>query len=180
LAGRIALSGDVETQHDDPYNLKRFVDAQSRVFEQALSELRMGEKRSHWMWFVFPQIVGLGRSETARRFAIASRDEAKAYLRSPVLGPRLRQCARTVCLVEGRSAHDIFNNPDEMKFHSSMTLFANVAADKRVFEEALEKYFRGRPDILTLRKLAELGDGVGETGSDGLAPRRRGPGEERE
>ena len=139
-----------------PEDLERFVMAQAPIIDDVRRELRDGRKRSHWMWFIFPQIAGLGRSETARMFAISSRGEAEAYLRHPVLGPRLQTCSRAVCLVEGRSAHDIFGDPDELKFRSSMTLFANVAVDDSVFEEALEKYFGGRPDILTLRKLAEL------------------------
>ena len=137
----------------DPYDLRRFVDAQAPVFEQVRAELREGRKRSHWMWFVFPQIAGLGRSETARRYAIASREEAEAYLRHPVLGPRLRECARLVVLVEGRSIAQIFGAPDDMKFRSSMTLFARSTADNAVFEEALRKYFEGKPDPATLERL---------------------------
>lgn len=148
---KFALS---DARNDDPYDLKRFVDAQDRVFTQVLLELHKGEKVGHWMWFVFPQIAGLGRSQTARIFAISSRREAEAYLQHPVLGPRLRECSRAVSRVEGRSAHDIFGDPDELKFRSSMTLFANVAADKRVFGEALERFFGGRPDAFTLQKLA--------------------------
>jgi uncharacterized protein (DUF1810 family) len=144
---------------DDPYNLARFVAAQEPVFAQALLELRRGEKVGHWMWFIFPQIAGLGRSQTAQTFAISSRQEAEAYLQHPVLGPRLRECSRAANLIEGRSAREIFDDPDELKFRSSMTLFANVATDKSVFEEALEKYFGGRPDVATLRKLAELDQG---------------------
>lgn len=138
---------------NDPHNLKRFVDAQDRVFDQALSELRAGRKTGHWMWFIFPQIAGLGRSEMARKFAIASRDEAEAYLEHPILGPRLRECARTVCRLEGLSAHQIFGDPDDMKFHSSMTLFSKVAADNDIFEEAIRKYFQGQFDKLTLERL---------------------------
>jgi uncharacterized protein (DUF1810 family) len=148
-----------EPHKDDPHNVRRFVAAQDQIFEQALMELRRGRKVGHWMWFIFPQIVGLGRSQTARIFAISSRQEAEAYLRHPLLGPRLRECSRAVNLVEGPSAYDIFGDPDELKFHSSMTLFANVATEKRAFEEALEKFFGGRPDASTLRKLAELDDG---------------------
>lgn len=138
---------------NDPHNLKRFVEAQDRVFEQALSELRAGRKTGHWMWFIFPQIAGLGRSETARKFAIASRDEAEAYLQHPILGPRLRECARAVCRLEGLSAYQIFGHPDDMKFRSSMTLFSKVAADNDIFEEAIRKYFRGEFDNLTLERL---------------------------
>jgi uncharacterized protein (DUF1810 family) len=139
---------------NDPYDLQRFVDAQAPVFEQVCTELREGRKRSHWMWFVFPQIKGLGHSETARRFAISSREEAEAYLQHPVLGPRLRECTRLVNLVEGRSIEQIFGHPDDLKFRSSMTLFANIPSDNRVFQEALQKYFGGKPDDrLTLERL---------------------------
>lgn len=135
------------------YNLQRFVDAQEPVFEQVLSELRAGRKSSHWMWFIFPQIEGLGYSETARRFAISSREEAEAYLKHPILGPRLRECTRLVNLVEGRSVDQIFGYPDNLKFRSSMTLFACVAADNGVFEDALQKYFGGEPEPATLKRL---------------------------
>ena len=137
----------------DPYDLRRFVDAQARVFEQVRAELREGRKRSHWMWFVFPQVAGLGHSVMARRYAISSREEAEAYLRHPVLGPRLRECARLVSLVKGRSIGQIFGAPDDMKFRSSMTLFARSTADNAVFEEALRKYFEGKPDPATLERL---------------------------
>jgi len=137
----------------DPYNLTRFVDAQERTFEQACAELQAGRKSGHWMWFVFPQIEGLGHSETARRFAISCRAEAEAYLKHPLLGARLRECVRLVNGVSGRSAHEVFGHPDDLKFHSSMTLFASVAADDAVFEEALRKYFAGQRDQLTIEKL---------------------------
>ncbi len=143
----------MRTDTNDPYNLQRFVDAQKPVFAQACSELRAGRKRSHWMWFVFPQIEGLGHSAMAREFAISSREEAEAYLRHPVLGPRLEQVTRLVTQVEGRSAHQIFGSPDDLKFRSSMTLFAAVASDNKAFEDALEKYFGGEPDKLTLGRL---------------------------
>ena len=136
----------------DPFDLERFVDAQDPVFAQVTAELRAGAKRSHWMWFVFPQIEGLGRSEMARRYAIGSRQEAEAYLRHPTLGPRLRECTRLVCLTEGRSAHQIFGAPDDLKFHSSMSLFANVAPND-IFSEALAKYFDGKADPATLERL---------------------------
>jgi uncharacterized protein (DUF1810 family) len=138
---------------NDPHNLKRFVDAQEQVFEQALSELRGGRKIGHWMWFIFPQIAGLGRSETAQKFAIASRGEAEAYLAHRILGPRLRECTRAVCHLEGRSAHQIFGDPDDMKFRSCMTLFSKVAADNEIFQEAIQKYFQGQFDSLTLERL---------------------------
>src|SRR5258708_820576 len=124
----------------DPFNLQRFVDAQAPVYEHVVAELRAGSKRSHWMWFVFPQIAGLGRSETARYFAISSRAEAIAYLVHPILGERLRECCQLTTLVEGRSARDIFGSPDDMKFRS-FTLFAVVASDEAIFAAALEKFF---------------------------------------
>ncbi len=138
---------------DDPHNLRRFVDAQAPVYPQVLAELRAGHKRSHWMWFIFPQIAGLGRSETARYFAIASRAEAAAYLEHPILGPRLRECCHLATLVEGRSAREIFGTSDDMKFRSSLTLFAAVAPHDVVFATALQKYFGGEPDGLTLARL---------------------------
>lgn len=141
---------------DDPFNLERFVSAQSAVYDRALSELRGGRKRSHWIWFVFPQIAGLGRSEMAARFAISSQAEAAAYLRHAMLGPRLRECTGAVCAIEGRSAYEIFGSPDDMKFRSSMTLFAAAAGDDNgVFILALRKYFEGRPDALTLEMAAQ-------------------------
>lgn len=143
----------------DPYSLQRFVDAQEPVFMQAAEELRAGAKRSHWMWFVFPQIAGLGRSETARHYAIGSLDEARAYLRHPILGPRLVECARLALDVHkhrpGRSAHDIFGDPDDLKFHSSMTLFAEAGPEQPEFAAALALYFDGRPDRATLALLVE-------------------------
>ena len=141
---------------DDPYNLRRFVDAQQAVYETVCRELRQGRKQSHWMWFIFPQIKGLGHSEMARKFAISSRDEAKAYLAHPghsamaqkfaissreeaeaylshpILGPRLRECSRIVADLEGKSVEDIFGYPDDMKFRSSMTLFARAAPRIRI------------------------------------------------
>jgi uncharacterized protein (DUF1810 family) len=137
----------------DSHDLQRFIEAQDTVFERALAELRGGRKRSHWMWFIFPQITGLGFSEMARRYAIASRAEAAAYLGHPILGPRLVSCAQAVCGVENRSAHDIFGSPDDLKFRSSMTLFSEVAQGEPIFGEALRKYFDGRPDEATLRAL---------------------------
>jgi uncharacterized protein (DUF1810 family) len=145
---------------DDLYNLQRFVNAQQQVFESACRELRQGRKQSHWMWFVFPQIKGLGRSETAQKFTIRSREEAAAYLAHPILGPRLRECSRVVADLESLTAEDIFGYPDEMKFRSSMTLFAQVTVadkeDKEIFERCLEKYFQGEPDPATLAALGSL------------------------
>lgn len=137
----------------DPYNLRRFVDAQNPVFEEVCSELRRGLKESHWIWFIFPQIAGLGRSAMAEEFAIGSLDEARAYLAHPVLGPRLRDCTRLVNSVKGRSIHQIFGFPDDLKFRSCMTLFARATEDNQVFNDALRKYFGGEPDELTLARL---------------------------
>ena len=138
---------------DDPYDLQRFVNAQNPVFEQVCSELRAGRKDGHWMWFVFPQLKGLGNSGMANKFGISSRDEAEAYLRNPILGPRLRKCTELVNLVEGRSIEQIFGYPDNLKFRSSMTLFAQVESDNEIFAKALQKYFGGQPDRLTLELL---------------------------
>ena len=136
----------------DGFGLQRFVDAQAGVYEQARDELREGRKRSHWMWFIFPQISGLGSSPTAVRFAISSLAEARAYLEHAVLGPRLRECTGLV-LAAGRSVDEIFGYPDDLKFHSSMTLFAEAGVENRVFVDALEKYFGGEPDGATLKRL---------------------------
>jgi uncharacterized protein (DUF1810 family) len=137
----------------DPYNLQCFVDAQNPVYDKVCSELREGRKRSHWMWFVFPQIEGLGSSQLARQFAISSLAEAGAYLAHPILGPRLAECTRLVNRIEGRSVEQIFGYPDDLKFRSSMTLFARAAPDDQVFVAALQKYFRGEPDPATLLRL---------------------------
>lgn len=140
----------------DQYGLERFVRAQDGVYEQVCAELRSGRKRTHWMWFIFPQIKGLGSSEMAVRFAISSIEEAKAYLEHPVLGDRLRECARIVVGLEGRTAEEIFGYPDELKFHSSMTLFAKAAEiseEDLVFSQALDKYFEGREDAGTVQRL---------------------------
>jgi len=133
--------------------LDRFVAAQAPLFKQVLSELQSGVKMGHWMWFIFPQIRGLGRSPISIEYAISSLEEAKAYLQHPVLGPRLKECTRLVLLVEGRTALEIFGSPDDMKFRSSMTLFAKAAGNDDIFERALEKYFHGVPDRLTLERL---------------------------
>jgi uncharacterized protein (DUF1810 family) len=137
----------------DPYHLQRFVEAQNPVFEQVRSELRRGRKASHWMWFVFPQIRGLGYSPMAEKFAIRSQHEAEAYLRHSVLGPRLEECTRLVNAVEGRSIEQIFGSPDDLKFRSCMTLFAQAAPENQVFKDALQKYFAGKVDELTLQRL---------------------------
>jgi uncharacterized protein (DUF1810 family) len=137
----------------DPFNLQRFLDAQSPVYERARRELEIGRKQSHWMWFIFPQIAGLGQSPMSIRFAIASLDEAKAYLAHSVLGARLRECARLTLDVEGKSAREIFGSIDEIKFRSSMTLFARGAQDDEAFQRCLDKYFSGDPDPATLARL---------------------------
>ena len=137
----------------DRFGLERFVEAQEGLYGQACAELRAGRKRSHWMWFVFPQIRGLGSSPTAVRFAISGIEEARAYLEHPVLGPRLQECTGIVVGVEGRSVEEIFGYPDDLKFHSSMTLFAKAAAEAGVFGEALEKYFGGEMDQGTLERI---------------------------
>ena len=137
----------------DPYRLERFIEAQDSVYSQVLDELRRGEKRTHWMWFIFPQIQGLGSSAMAEEYAISGREEAAAYLAHPILGPRLEECTRLVIQVEGRPIGRIFPYPDDLKFRSSMTLFARAAADNRLFVEALQKYFGGEQDPLTLARL---------------------------
>ncbi len=135
------------------YNLQRFVDAQERVVDAVTRELRDGAKRSHWMWFVFPQIKGLGRSSTAQHYAIGSLDEAKAYLEHPVLGKRLREWTQILLNLEGPSAEQIFGYPDYLKFRSSMTLFSRVPGAPDLFQRALDKYYGGKPDGATLRIL---------------------------
>jgi len=138
---------------DDPHDLQRFVDAQAPVIDRVRAELAQGRKRSHWMWFIFPQIAGLGYSPMAQRYAIASLDEAQACLAHPILGPRLENCTQLVLAVAGRSASDIFGWPDDMKFRSSMTLFTRAAPDNPVFADALSKYFDGEADVETLSRL---------------------------
>ncbi len=131
---------------------QRFVDAQNPIYAQVCAELRAGKKRSHWMWFIFPQIQGLGYSAMAQRYAIASIAEAKGYLAHPLLGARLRECTALVNRVEGKSIEDVFGYPDDLKFHSSMTLFAEVDEPGSVFGQALEKYFAGERDAATLER----------------------------
>ena len=136
-----------------PPDLERFVDAQRPVYDTVLRELRAGRKRSHWMWFIFPQIAGLGHSAMAQRFALSSLDEAAAYLAHPVLGPRLRECAALVAGIEGRSIAEIFGDPDDRKFRSSMTLFAQAAPEETIFADCLRRYFGGEGDPETLARL---------------------------
>ena len=139
---------------NDPFDLDRFVQAQSSSYQDALAELTRGRKESHWMWFVFPQIAGLGFSPTAQFYALASLAEARAYLAHPVLGPRLRACLAAVLQVPNASAHDIFGSPDDLKFRSSLTLFAQAAPDETAFAQALERYFDGEGDPRTLEILS--------------------------
>ncbi|MDR5739443.1 MULTISPECIES: DUF1810 domain-containing protein [unclassified Caballeronia] len=137
----------------DPFHLQRFVDAQAGVIDDVRAELSAGRKRTHWMWFVFPQIAGLGHSQMAQHYAIQSRAEAEAYLAHPVLGARLVELTGIVNGMRDRGIEEIFGYPDDMKFHSSMTLFARCAPDPAVFDEALRRYFGGRPDDATLARL---------------------------
>jgi uncharacterized protein (DUF1810 family) len=137
----------------DKYNLERFLTAQEDIFSTALSELKAGRKRSHWMWYIFPQIDGLGHSSTAKYFSIKSHGEAAEYLNHPVLGQRLIQCAETLLKLEGRSVSEIFGYPDDLKLRSSMTLFEQVANESNVFSKVLEKYFDGKKDMQTVELL---------------------------
>jgi len=141
---------------NDPYNLQRFLEAQQEDYEDVCAELRAGRKRTHWMWYIFPQIKGLGRSATADWFAISSLDEAQAYLLHPVLGPRLRECTELVNRVDGRSLPEIFGSPDDLKFRSCMTLFAHATAENHEFLNALRKYSAGEFDSATLGLLKKL------------------------
>jgi len=140
---------------DDPYNLARFVEAQERDYEQALSEIRNGRKRSHWMWYIFPQFDGLGVSSTSKLYAIESAAEAEAYLRHHVLGPRLLEIAQAAMAVEGRSAFEVFGTPDDMKLQSCATLFASVSPAGSLFHQLLDRYFGGEPDDRTLGLLRQ-------------------------
>jgi uncharacterized protein (DUF1810 family) len=137
----------------DAFNLQRFLDAQAPIYEQARRELEIGRKQSHWMWFIFPQIGGLGQSPMSIRFAMASLDEAQAYLAQPVLGARLRECARLTLAVERKTAREVFGSIDAVKFRSSMTLFARAAPDEELFQRCLDRYFAGDPDPATLARL---------------------------
>jgi uncharacterized protein (DUF1810 family) len=141
---------------DDPFDLGRFISAQKGIYESALAELRGGQKRTHWMWFIFPQIDGLAYSTTSKHYAVKSIEEARQYLNHPVLGARLLECAETLLAVEGRSVSEIFGYPDDLKLKSSMTLFSYVADPRSVFVRVLEKYFRGEQDVRTLDLLEKL------------------------
>lgn len=135
------------------FHLERFVDAQRPVYETVRAELRSGRKRSHWMWYIFPQLAGLGRSETARHYALSGIDEAQAYLAHPLLGQRLEECCKILTGIEGRTASAIFGYPDDLKLHSSLTLFAQAAPEQPLFVACLEKYFNGQRDAATLQLL---------------------------
>lgn len=138
---------------NDPFDLQRFVRAQDSVYPSVLAELRAGRKRTHWIWFIFPQLKGLGFSQMATAYGIASRKEAEAYLDHPILGPRLRECTALVNLIENRPISQIFGYPDDLKFRSSMTLFGAVTTDHQDFNDAVRKYFAGEPDPRTLELL---------------------------
>lgn len=142
--------------HDDPYDLGRFTQAHEGVYEYALAELRSGRKRTHWMWYIFPQIDGLGQSATAQYYAIKSAEEAREYLRHPVLGARVLECAKAVLGVQGRSVTEIFGFPDDVKLRSSMTLFASVSEPDSVFVRVLDKFFQGHRDDRTIALLEQL------------------------
>ncbi|HEU5359403.1 MAG TPA: DUF1810 domain-containing protein [Gemmatimonadales bacterium] len=139
---------------DVPYDLDRFVEAQAESYERALAEIRGGRKRTHWMWYVFPQHAGLGMSEMSRRYAISGLDEARAYLAHPVLGPRLVACAEAALAIEDRSAHEVFGSPDDLKLRSCATLFAAAGPPGSVFERLLDRYWKGERDPATVRLLA--------------------------
>jgi uncharacterized protein (DUF1810 family) len=145
---------------NDPYNLQRFAEAQDRCYERACQELSAGYKQSHWMWFIFPQLRGLGRSAMANHYGISSLQEAAAYLAHPVLGPRLKHVTELVLRVHGSTVEEIFGDSDDLKFRSCMTLFAEAAGGSGVFQEALQKYFHGKPDTLTMNRLGSSECGI--------------------
>jgi uncharacterized protein (DUF1810 family) len=149
----MAVEKSLSSNGADPFDLRRFVDAQESVYDTVLAELRAGAKRSHWMWFVFPQLRELGRSSTAVHYGIGSRDEAVAYLDHDTLGPRLRECARLVAAVDGTSIEQVMGHVDALKLRSSMTLFANVTDDDRDFLDVLERHYGGEPDHMTVELL---------------------------
>lgn len=144
---------------EDPFNLKRFVEAQNGVYEQVLAELRRARKETHWMWFIFPQFDGLGTSATAGFYAIKSPDEAKAYLNHPVLGPRLVECSGALLKAKGKKASEIFGFPDDLKLRSSMTLFVSVSTAVRVFADVIDQYFDGQLDQRTLQLMQQTSSG---------------------
>jgi uncharacterized protein (DUF1810 family) len=138
---------------EDPFHLQRFVDAQNSIYGNVVNELKRGEKRTCWMWFVFPQVVGLGRTPTAERYSIKSIEEAKAYIVHPILGVRLQECTNLVINIDGKTANQIFGFPDDLKFCSSMTLFNHVAEDNNIFLNAITKFYASREDGLTIKIL---------------------------
>jgi len=150
------LKANDTINHEDPFDLSRFIIAQDEVYNRVLTELKSGTKRTHWMWFIFPQIDGLGHSPTTRYYAIKSIDEARKYLNHPILGSRLLECAEAVLAIKGRSATEIFGYPDDFKLKSSMTLFAFVSDPGSIFVRVLDKYFQGEHDIRTLQLLEKL------------------------
>lgn len=147
------MSTPANSPTNDPHNLLRFLQAQEDNYEEALAEIRSGKKRTHWMWYVFPQLAGLGFSSTAQHFAIKSLDEARAYLEHPILGVRLRECAEAAVRIEGKSACEIFGTPDDLKLKSCATLFACVSPPDSVFEQLLERFYQGTRDNRTLELL---------------------------
>ena len=141
---------------DDPYDLRRFTKAQRNTYDRALAELRNGKKQTHWMWYIFPQIDGLGHSATSRRYAIKSIEEARQYLNHPVLGKRLLECVKVILAIEGRSISEIFDHPDDMKLKSSMTLFTCIPNSPSVLFRVLDKYFNGNRDVKTLQLFEKI------------------------
>jgi len=145
------IQRDSTSDRGDPFDLSRFISAQEGIYDRALAELRDGLKRSHWMWYIFPQVEGLGHSPTTRRYSIKSLEEARQYLAHPVLGQRLKESAEAVLAIQGRSAADIFGHPDDWKLQSSMTLFELVSGPESVFGRILDKYYQGKRDTRTLQ-----------------------------
>jgi uncharacterized protein (DUF1810 family) len=143
---------------NDPFILRRFACAKEAIYDAVLKELRSGQKRTHWMWYIFPQITGLGYSPTSQRYAIKSQAEARHYLSHPILGERLLECAETILRIQGRSVSQIFGSPDDLKLRSSMTLFASITPPESVFARVLDRYFQGQPDSRTLDILKKLGE----------------------
>jgi uncharacterized protein (DUF1810 family) len=154
-SGEIADKEAIVTEASDPFNLRRFVSAQASDYDTAREELRNGRKRTHWMWYIFPQIDGLGYSSNAKFYAIKSKAEAQAYLEHPLLGARLLECANILLNLEGRSVTQIFGSPDDMKLRSSMTLFAAVQRQKHEFTQVIDKYFQGKQDLRTIELLGQ-------------------------
>jgi len=150
------LKANDTINHEDPFGLNRFISAQDEVYDRVLTELKSGTKRTHWMWFIFPQIDGLGHSPTTEYYAIKSIDEARKYLNHPILGLRLIECTEAVLAITGRSASEIFGYPDDFKLKSSMTLFSFVSGPASLFVRVLDKYFQGEHDIKTLQLLEKL------------------------